>query len=172
MQRPSPHRVRVDGRLYLDDPFVFVQGARVMSDKVFGSVVLAFAALMAWGAGQIQESFIQDPLGPKAFPWLIAGVMAASGAYMVVKPDAHLGWPGRAKLWELLATVGVMFAYAELLPALGFVLCTAVAASFLSWRLGSTAKQAVSAGAIMSVGIYAVFHFVLGLTLARGPWGF
>ena len=143
-----------------------------MSDRIFGSVVLAFAVLMSWGASQIQESFIQDPLGPKAFPWLIAGVMAAAGLYMVVKPDHGLRWPTRAKLWELLATVLVMLAYAQYLPNLGFVACTTVAAAFLSWRLGSSPKQALIAGLILAVGIYSVFHFVLGLTLARGPWGF
>jgi putative tricarboxylic transport membrane protein len=143
-----------------------------MSDRVFGGVVILFAALMAWGSGQIQESFIQDPLGPKVFPWLIAGVMATSGAYMVFKPDMHLGWPARGKLIELLVTVVVMVAYAELLPSVGFVVCTALTAAYLSWRLGSTPKQAVTAGVILSVGIYVLFHFVLGLTLARGPWGF
>ena len=39
-----------------------------LSDRVMGAWVILTAAVMAWGAELIQESFIQDPLGPKAFP--------------------------------------------------------------------------------------------------------
>jgi putative tricarboxylic transport membrane protein len=28
------------------------------------------------------------------------------------------------------------------------------------------------AGIVISVGIYVIFHLVLGLSLAKGPWGF
>jgi putative tricarboxylic transport membrane protein len=142
------------------------------SDRVFGAGVILAAALMAWGSGQIQDSFIQDPLGPKAFPWLIATVMALAGGYMMWRPDASPRWPGARKTLELLLTVGVMVAYAQFLPNLGFVLSTSLVASFLSWRLGSTARQAVVAGIALAVGIQLVFHGVLGLSLARGPWGF
>jgi len=54
----------------------------------------------------------------------------------------------------------------------GFLLATAVAAAFLSWRLGAAPLSAVAAGVAISVGIYVVFHLILGLSLARGPWGF
>jgi hypothetical protein len=47
-----------------------------MSDRIFGFVCLSLAAFMVWGASIIEESFIQDPLGPKAFPILIALVLA------------------------------------------------------------------------------------------------
>jgi putative tricarboxylic transport membrane protein len=142
------------------------------SDRVFGLLSLALAALMAWGTDQIQESFIQDPLGPKAFPWLIAGVLGLSGLVMVIKPDPHQGWPTRHKLVELASSVAVMLGYAYWLPEVGFVVSTALCAAFLSWRLGSTWRQSVVAGCVLSLGIYVVFQWVLGLTLARGPWGF
>ena len=38
---------------------------------------------------------------------------------------------------EIAAAVIVLVAYAQLLPELGFVISTAVAAAFLSWRLGA-----------------------------------
>ena len=143
-----------------------------LSDRVMGAWVILTAAVMAWGAELIQESFIQDPLGPKAFPWLIAAVMALAGAYMVLRPDASPTWPSARKLGEMLFSVGVMVAYALWLPELGFVVSTALVAAFLSWRLGSTLRQSAIAGVLLSVGIYLVFHSILGLTLARGPWGF
>jgi putative tricarboxylic transport membrane protein len=152
-------------------PIAFQQGT-AMSDRIFGGIVLTMSFLMMWAATLIEESFIQDPLGPKAFPLVIAGVMALSAVVMFFKPDAEPEWPGLYKLVELLATVGVFVAYAQLLPVAGFVVATIFATAFLCWRLGGTPRQAIFGGGSIAVGIYLLFHFVLGLNLAKGPWGF
>ncbi len=143
-----------------------------MSDRIFAVIVLLFAALMAWAGTQIEESFIQDPLGPKAFPLLIAALMAVSAVVIFLKPDSAPHWPGLFKVLELLATAAVLVVYAYLLPVAGFVLSTAVTAAFLSWRLGATARQAVSGGVWISLGIYVVFQHAMSVNLAKGPWGF
>ncbi len=143
-----------------------------MSDRIFGFVCLSLAAFMVWGASIIEESFIQDPLGPKAFPILIALVLALCGIAMWLKPDQSPQWPGTRKLLELLWAVAVLVIYAQALPVVGFVFATAIAASFLSWQLGATIQQASIAGVLISFSIYAIFHLVLGLSLARGPFGF
>jgi putative tricarboxylic transport membrane protein len=143
-----------------------------MSDRIFGGACIALSLLMMWATGLIQESFIQDPLGPKAFPLVIAGIMGLSGVVMLFKPDAEPHWPGMVKLAELAATVGVFVAYAEIMPRVGFVLSTAVATAFLIWRLGGTTRQALIGGVVTSIGIYAVFQHLLSLNLAKGPWGF
>ena len=65
-----------------------------------------------------------------------------------------------------------MIAYAMVLPRIGFVVATAVAAGLLGWRLGSGPVAAAVGGVAIAVGIYVVFHLILGLSLARGPWGF
>jgi putative tricarboxylic transport membrane protein len=143
-----------------------------MSDRLFGLAAVMLAGLMAWGASVIEESFIQDPLGPKAFPVVIAVVLAVTGIFMLLKPDDEPEWPVRAKFLRIVWSVAVMVLYAELLPVVGFVVTTAAAAAFLSWQLGSTIRQAAAGGALISGGIYVVFHLVLGLSLARGPLGF
>lgn len=143
-----------------------------MSDRIFGIAALCLAALMAWGASVIEESFIQDPLGPKAFPLVIAIVLAVTGLVMLLKPDAEPDWPRRAGFLRLLWAVAALILYAQLLPVVGFVLCTAGTASFLSWQLGATWRQAAISGVSISMGIYVIFHLVLGLSLARGPLGF
>jgi putative tricarboxylic transport membrane protein len=143
-----------------------------MTDRIFASIVMVVALVMALAATQIQESFIQDPLGPKAFPILIAGLMAAAAVVMLVKPDRNPHWPSFKKVLELLGTTGVLVAYAYLLPLAGFVLATAVATAFLCGRLGANLRQSVQGGLLTSVGIYLVFQWVLGINLAKGPWGF
>jgi putative tricarboxylic transport membrane protein len=143
-----------------------------MSDRIFGVFGLLFAGLVVWATGRIEESFIQDPLGPKAFPLVIAALVALSSAVMLVRPDPNPAWPALKKWLEMAITVGVMFAYAIALPELGFVLSSTVLASFMVWRLGGTPLQSVVGGLVMSAGIYLIFTYGLSLSLAKGPWGF
>ncbi len=98
--------------------------------------------------------------------------MALSCLVIILKPDVEPKWPGVARLLEIAAAAGVMVAYALALPLVGFLIATAVASAFLTWRLGTTPLWSVVSGLLTSIGIYTVFHLILGLSLARGPFGF
>lgn len=143
-----------------------------MSDRIFGAFGLLFAALMAWATTLIEESFIQDPLGPKAFALVIAALVAVSSLVMLLKPDAEPTWPPLAKWLELTITIGVMVGYAVILPELGFVISSSLITAFLIHRLGGTLVQSAAGGVLISVGVFVVFSYGLHLSLAKGPWGF
>ena len=143
-----------------------------MSDRIFGLVGIALALGFALSAMVIEESFLSDAVGPKAFPLIIATILGLSSAVIALRPDPEPTWPALGRLAEIGAAVLVMVIYAEALPIVGFVASTAVAAAYLAWRLGSRPLEAVLVGIGTSIGIYAIFHLALGLSLARGPWGF
>lgn len=143
-----------------------------MSDRIFGFVGLLIAIGFALAALMIEESFLSDAVGPKAFPLIIAAVLGLSSIAIILRPDAAPQWPSLARLAEIAAAVVVMILYAELLPVLGFVISTAFASAYLTWRLGSGPIATIATGIGTSVGIYVIFHLVLGLSLARGPFGF
>ncbi|MDH3235538.1 MAG: tripartite tricarboxylate transporter TctB family protein, partial [Alphaproteobacteria bacterium] len=88
------------------------------------------------------------------------------------RPDPEPQWPVLSRALEIIAAVAVLIGYALALEPVGFVIATAVAAALLSWRLGSTLGGAMMSGVGISVGIYTVFHLILGLSLAKGPLGF
>ena len=143
-----------------------------MSDRIFGAVGLLLAVSYVFAAFAIQESFLSDAVGPKAFPLIIAGILGLSSLVILLRPDPEPTWPALGRLVEVAAAVVVLILYAELLPVAGFVIATAFAAAYLAWRLGSGPVELVLVGIGTSVGIYVIFHLVLGLSLARGPWGF
>lgn len=143
-----------------------------MSDRIFGGIGLLLAIFFAWQASIIQESFLTDAVGPKTFPYIIAGVMGLASLYFLLKPDPAPHWPRAGRLAEIGLAALVMVAYAELLPVAGFLIATAVAAAYLTWRLGSKPVESLVIGVSTSVGIYVVFRLILGLSLARGPFGF
>ena len=143
-----------------------------MTDRIFGVVGILLAIGFAFAAFAIEESFLSDAVGPKAFPLIIATILGLSSLAIVLKPDASPEWPSLGRLAEILAAAVVMVLYAELLPELGFIIATCFAAAYLTWRLGSGLLASVATGVGTSVGIYLIFHLVLGLSLARGPLGF
>lgn len=143
-----------------------------MSDRLLGGILLALALAFIAGAMQIKSAIVFDALGPKSFPIIVGVLLALASLYPLFRPDPEPDWPSPARGLEIVATLGVMIAYALLLEPLGFVIATALAAAILSWRLGAPLAVAALAGIGISVGIYVVFHLLLGLSLARGPLGF
>lgn len=143
-----------------------------MSDRILGLVGILLAIGFALAALRIEESFLSDAVGPKAFPLIIAAVLGLASIVIALRPDPDPHWPSVGRLAEIGAAVLVLILYAEFLPVAGFVIATAFAAAYLSWRLGSPMLWALVTGVGTSLGIYVIFHLALGLSLARGPFGF
>lgn len=143
-----------------------------MSDRIFGVFGVLLAIGFAFAAFAIEESFLSDAVGPKAFPLIIAAILGLSSAVIALRPDPEPHWPSLGRFVEVGSAIVVLILYAELLPIAGFVIATAFAAAYLAWRLGSSAIESVLTGVGTSLGIYVIFHLVLGLSLAKGPLGF
>lgn len=143
-----------------------------MSDRIFGGIGLILAIFYGIQATLIEVAFMSDAVGPSVFPLIIATIMGLSSIYFLVKPDPEPDWPQAGRLAEIGFAILVLFAYAQLLPSLGFVIATIFAAGYLAWRLGSKPLEAVLVGIGTSVGIFVIFKLILGLSLARGPLGF
>jgi putative tricarboxylic transport membrane protein len=66
----------------------------------------------------------------------------------------------------------VLIAYAYALPVVGFVISTLITTFILAWRLGVEMFKALIFGLAVSFTIYFLFHGILGLSLAKGMFGF
>jgi putative tricarboxylic transport membrane protein len=142
-----------------------------MGDRTLGVVGLLLSAFYIWQATRIELSFITDPVGPRAFPILIGLMLAVASLVIVLRPDAAPAWPEAARLIEIGLAAAVMVAYTYALPAFGFIIATALASGYLCWRLGTAPVASALTGIGIALGIYLVFHSILGLSLARGPIG-
>ena len=143
-----------------------------ITDRVLGVIGVLIGGLFVWRATLIEEPFISDPVGPRTFPIIICVMLALAGLALILRPDPEPEWPALGPLLEVLAGAVVLAGYTVILPRLGFVIASAIASGYLCWRLGAPWMRAVIAGVAISVGIYIVFHLILGLSLARGPLGF
>ena len=139
------------------------------SDRIFGAVVTLVALAYVASATQIQTSFLADPVGPRTFPILVGSVAALCGLLVALKPDEDPEWPTLATLGALLVAVVVLVGYAYALKPLGFILPTAVTAAILSYQISPHPMAAALAGVGLSVGLFFIFKFALGLGLVALP---
>ncbi|WP_420005673.1 tripartite tricarboxylate transporter TctB family protein [Arenibacterium sp. LLYu02] len=143
-----------------------------MSDRLFGLFGLALGAFYLWAASIIPDSFMSDVVGPRAFPYIVGVLILICSVIFILRPDAEPSWPAMHSFAEILFAGAVMFVYAWALPELGFLISTVFATAYLTWRLGTAPLWALVTGVCTSGGIYVVFHLILGLSLAKGPFGF
>jgi len=139
------------------------------ADRALGALLVALGALAAWSAQSLEVAFAADPLGPRGFPTVVAGVLAACGALLVLRPA-----PGGFERPERLAAppllVGAMVAYALLLEPTGFLAATAGLAACVALLFGARPLPAVAVGAATSLALWLLFDRLLDLPLPKGPF--
>jgi putative tricarboxylic transport membrane protein len=139
-----------------------------MSDRIAGLIILALTIWFGWTAGSYEASF-GDPLGPAAFPQMLAVPAALLSLVLIFKPDPNPEWVMGRPAVKQLATLAVLIAYALLLEELGFVLSTALGVIAMGRLLGAGWARSVASGIVMSVTLFFVFDRLLGLPLPLYP---
>ncbi|PWG17930.1 tripartite tricarboxylate transporter TctB family protein [Salibaculum griseiflavum] len=141
------------------------------SDRIFGVVVVLGAFAYIASALQTPTSFMSDPVGPKTFPVLLGAVAGLCGLIMVLKPDEEPDWPDFGAVIALAISVVVLIGYAYALKPLGFLIPTAITAGILSYQITPRPLASALTGLGLSVGLFLLFKYVLGLGLVPFPKG-
>lgn len=141
----------------------------MQSDRIFGLVAVLGALAYVVGAFQIQSSFMSDPVGSKTFPIIVASAAGICGFVMMLRPDPEPEWPGFGALLGIALSVAVLIGYAYALKPMGFVIPTAIAAGVLSYQIAPRPVFAILAGLGLSIGLFVLFKYVLGLGLVPFP---
>ena len=140
-----------------------------LSDRVFGLVIAALALGFILSATQIETSFLSDPVGPKTFPYLIGGVVIICALVVILRPDPDPVWPSLNAIGKLLIAIAVLVGYAYALRPMGFLIPTAIAAGLLSYQIEPRPAKAALAGLGLSIGLFLIFKYALGLGLFALP---
>jgi putative tricarboxylic transport membrane protein len=113
-------------------------------------------------------SFPTDPLGPRAFPALAAGLFLVAALGVARRPGPPAVWPARDTLRRQGVLLLALASYAALVGPLGFVLTTALVVGALSRLFGARPLAAAATGALLAAGLWALFGLALGMPLPAG----
>jgi putative tricarboxylic transport membrane protein len=143
---------------------------------LLGLLMIVAAVVVLVDAANLRES--DDALGPAAAPTLIGillgllgGALAAQGARSL--RTTHGFALDARRLRRLALMVGLLVAFALLLPLLGYVVSSAGLFTGAALLLGAPHPARVAAyGWTLAAVAFLIFDRLIGLSLPTGPWGF
>ncbi len=141
-------------------------------DRWLGVVLVVTGITIAGAARGYTVGFMVDPLGPRALPYLVAGLFALSGVGILKASRDTQGDdepPGSASTLRSQAfTVTVLLLLASLIPYLGFIPPTVLSTAALAKLFGGRWAPGVVVGLMLSLGLYALFALGFGMDLPMG----
>lgn len=138
------------------------------NDRVFGAIFLAISVAMAVIGWRLVAPISYEPIGPRNYPLLLAGLMGAASMWFIVRPGPDTAWPNAA-LWRKLAAVfALLLTYALLFRPLGFALATTLLTIGLGRLYGGQWRASAVGGVLMGIGLYIFFDKVLDVTVPVG----
>lgn len=139
------------------------------ADRIFGLFMMVLALGYILSAMGIQTSFMSDPVGPRVFPYLVAGVVMLCSLSLILRPDPNADWPRGVMLAKMAFSVVLLIAYALMIRPLGFILPTVIVAGLLSYQINPRPVPAALSGLGLGIGLYVLFKVILGLGLKGLP---
>ena len=137
--------------------------------RLLGLALLLLAGGAAWHMLSLDVPFAADPVGPRAFPVVVAVALGACGLALLAQPGGP--WPRAERRAPGPMVAAAMAAYAMLLAPVGFVPATFLLAAAVSLAFGARPAQAAATGAATAPALWLLMDRLLDLPLPRGILG-
>lgn len=142
-----------------------------MNDRVLGAAALALAAFLTWNGWGLQAPFAYEPVGPRAFPLLVALIIGLCGVRLMVKGGGEVAPNPAGANARIALMAGVVAGYALLFQWLGFVIATALMTVLVGRLFGGTWGKSLIGGLVMGVLFFLLFDKVMDVVLPTGLLG-
>ncbi|WP_434591364.1 tripartite tricarboxylate transporter TctB family protein [Pseudomonas sp. R4-83] len=145
----------------------------MLIQRIFASVLLlacAGLALMAW---PYQAAFSYEPVGPRAFPLLMLGLMGLALLYMVFRPAPIKHNPDeppldRESLTKIGLCVVLLLVFAGTFEPLGFIIASILTGVPMARLYGGRWLPSVVIISLMAIGLYLLFDRLMDVPLPLG----
>ena len=145
----------------------------MLIQRIFASVLLLVCAGLALMAWPYQAAFSYEPVGPRAFPLLMLGLMGAALLYMVFRPapikhsedEPPLD---RETLTKIAICVALLLVFAGLFEPLGFILSSILIGIPMARLYGGRWMPSIVVTTLMAIGLYLLFDRVMDVPLPLG----
>lgn len=141
--------------------------------RIFAAVLLLVCVGLAAMAWPYQAPFAYEPVGPRAFPLLMLGLMSLALIYMLFRPspiihseeDPQLD---RETIIKISICVVLLLVFAGLFEPLGFVLSSILVGIPMARLYGGRWLPSVVTIVLISIGLYLLFDKVMDVPLPLG----
>lgn len=139
-----------------------------MNDRILGLGALALAAFMTAAGWGIEAPFAYEPVGPRAFPLLLALIIGLCGLRLVYKGGHQVEANPAGANGRIALMMAFTVAYAFLFQWLGFVIATSLMTVFVGRLFGGSWIKCAIGGVVMSLFFFVLFDKVLDVVLPGG----
>jgi putative tricarboxylic transport membrane protein len=138
-----------------------------MSDRLTGAIFLLIAIWYGYTAQFYTQDFA-DPLGPSAFPQVLAAPFGLLSLYLLLRPDPDPEWGLGTRLARQAGAIVVLIVYSQVITLLGFMLSTTILGTLMAIFLGAKPVPALVTGVVLGVGFFFLFDGLFQLPLPSG----
>ena len=141
--------------------------------RIFALALLAVCAALAVMALPYQAAFSYEPVGPRAYPLLMLGLMSLGLLYLVFRPTPIVRKDDepeldRETLTKIAACVGLLVVFAATFEPLGFILSAMLVGIPMARLYGGRWLHSAIVVVGMSVFLYWLFDRVMDVPLPLG----
>ncbi|MHC8403666.1 tripartite tricarboxylate transporter TctB family protein [Pseudomonas sp. TMB3-21] len=145
----------------------------MLVQRIFASVLLLACiglTLMAW---PYQAAFSYEPVGPRAFPLLMLGLMGLGLLYMVFRPTPIVHSDDDPQLdRDTLVKIGIcvvlLLIFAGTFEPLGFIVASILIGVPMARLYGGRWLPSAVIISLMAIGLYLLFDKVMDVPLPLG----
>lgn len=142
-----------------------------LNNRILGIAALALALfLVVFGYG-LKAPFAYEPVGPRAFPLMLAAIIGACGLRLAIKGGGEVEPNQTGATPRILAMVGLVFVYALSFQWLGFIIATTLIATLVGRLFGGTWLKVGGGSLLMSIVLFFLFDYGLDVVLPTGLLG-
>ncbi|MFS0826021.1 tripartite tricarboxylate transporter TctB family protein [Pseudomonas phoenicis] len=141
--------------------------------RLFALILLAVCAALAVMAWPYQAAFSYEPVGPRAYPLLMLGLMSLGLLYLAIRPTPIVRKDDepeldRATLTKIALCVGLLLLFAYTFESLGFILSAILVGIPMARLYGGRWLHSAVVVTVMSVFLYWLFDHMMDVPLPLG----
>ena len=141
--------------------------------RLFALAMLAVCAALAVMAWPYQAAFSYEPVGPRAYPLLMLGLMGLGLLYLAIRPTPIVRKDDepaldRETLTKIVACIGLLILFAATFESLGFILSAVLVGVPMARLYGGNWLHSAVVVVAMSLLLYWLFDRMMDVPLPLG----
>ncbi|WP_342649531.1 tripartite tricarboxylate transporter TctB family protein [Pseudomonas sp. REB1044] len=141
--------------------------------RLFALAMLAVCAALAVMAWPYQAAFSYEPVGPRAYPLLMLGLMGLGLLYLAIRPTPIVRKDDepaldRETLTKIVACIGLLILFAATFESLGFILSAVLVGVPMARLYGGNSLHSAVVVVAMSLLLYWLFDRMMDVPLPLG----